>query len=301
MYKKSITRIEKDNETNQAELSNPALHDIIATNHVVLAKKPREERLSRACKAVIIMIILGLIAIGIIILTVALAHSRNSLMAIVTRSAETNMFETLNNTPSLFINHENLTTIANEQVENENWQKTTVNLTSNNLHTLTTQNIHISSSIMRTKQRTEHIPLTTQSMKSYPSLSTIANEQSTIFTTIQTTVSNEEIIYVPSSHHSTATMTPDADGIITTMKSQEYTLTSSNNPQTSIFDSTSPLIQDITTTMPEETSFTIFITRYFNIQSSTKTPTDNATQKSKLAEKLKADIDEDAMDDLLFS
>jgi hypothetical protein len=38
MYKKSITRIEKENESSQAELSDPALHDIIATNHVVLAK-----------------------------------------------------------------------------------------------------------------------------------------------------------------------------------------------------------------------------------------------------------------------
>jgi hypothetical protein len=38
MYKKSINRIEKENEINQSELSNPALHDIIATNHVVLPK-----------------------------------------------------------------------------------------------------------------------------------------------------------------------------------------------------------------------------------------------------------------------
>jgi len=38
MYKKSITRIEKENETSQVELSNPALQDIIATNHIVLAK-----------------------------------------------------------------------------------------------------------------------------------------------------------------------------------------------------------------------------------------------------------------------
>jgi hypothetical protein len=38
MYKKSITRSEKENESNQAELSNPALHDIIATNHIVLTK-----------------------------------------------------------------------------------------------------------------------------------------------------------------------------------------------------------------------------------------------------------------------
>ena len=38
MYKKSITRTENETESSQAELSNPALQDIIATNHVVLAK-----------------------------------------------------------------------------------------------------------------------------------------------------------------------------------------------------------------------------------------------------------------------
>jgi hypothetical protein len=38
MYKKSITRIENENESSQADLSSPALQDIIATNHVVLAK-----------------------------------------------------------------------------------------------------------------------------------------------------------------------------------------------------------------------------------------------------------------------
>jgi len=38
MYKKSITRVDKEHESSQAELSSPALNDIIATNHVVLAK-----------------------------------------------------------------------------------------------------------------------------------------------------------------------------------------------------------------------------------------------------------------------
>jgi hypothetical protein len=38
MYKKSIARIENENESSQADLSSPALQDIIATNHVVLAK-----------------------------------------------------------------------------------------------------------------------------------------------------------------------------------------------------------------------------------------------------------------------
>jgi len=42
MYKKSITRIENENDSSQADLSSPALHDIIATNHVVLAKVRRD-------------------------------------------------------------------------------------------------------------------------------------------------------------------------------------------------------------------------------------------------------------------
>ena len=53
--------------------------------------------------------------------------------------------------------------------------------------------------------------------------------------------------------------------------------------------------QDTTSIIPEETSFTTFITRHFNLQSSTK----NA---QKLSNKyLKQLIDEDMMDDGLFS
>ncbi len=47
MYKKSVTRSEKENESSQVELTNPALQDIIATNHVVLTKvKIRKKKLS---------------------------------------------------------------------------------------------------------------------------------------------------------------------------------------------------------------------------------------------------------------
>ena len=166
MYKKSITRIDNENESSQADLSSPAMHDIIATNHVVLAKvstfsyrccfyfkiffstkKSRGFRLSRACKALIVMIILALVAIGIIILTLVLARklsnifvnffmtwvsvleersfnltsnesdyisdvgleyldSRNTLMAIIARSAEENALPTTNNSRFLSINHE---------------------------------------------------------------------------------------------------------------------------------------------------------------------------------------------------
>ena len=46
MYKKSITRIENENESSRADLSSPAMHDIIATNHVVLAKVSRFRKYS---------------------------------------------------------------------------------------------------------------------------------------------------------------------------------------------------------------------------------------------------------------
>ncbi len=135
-----------------------------------------------------------------------------------------------------------LTTIANEQTENENWSKTTtVSLTSNNLHTLTTQNVHISSLVMRTKQQYEHISLNTQSqsMKPYPSSNTIVNEQSTISTTIETTVSNQQTTFLPSSHQTTTMMMTPNKLITTVMQSQDDDIqtTSSDNP-ISITDST---------------------------------------------------------------
>ncbi|CAF5121169.1 unnamed protein product [Rotaria magnacalcarata] len=71
MYKKSLVRIETE---NRSDLSNPALNDIIATNHVIVSKNTRKERLSRACKAAVLMITLGFVAIGIVILTVAIAR-----------------------------------------------------------------------------------------------------------------------------------------------------------------------------------------------------------------------------------
>jgi len=131
------------------------------------------------------------------------------------------------------------TTISNEPTENENWPKpTTVILTSNNLHTLTTQNVHISSSIMKTKQQYEYISLHTQSqsMKPYLSSNTIVNEQSTI----STTVSNQQTTFPPSHHYAT-TMMMTVNKLITTMQSQEAIQTSSTNPMTSIVDSTSTL------------------------------------------------------------
>jgi len=134
-----------------------------------------------------------------------------------------------------------LTTIANEQTENENWPKTTtVILTSNNLHTLTTENVHISSSVMRTKQEYEHISLSTQSqsMKPYPSSNTIVNEQSTISTTIQTTVSNQQTTFLPSSHQTTTMMTTANKLITTVMQSQEDIQTTSSDNPIIIADST---------------------------------------------------------------
>ncbi|UJR33468.1 hypothetical protein I4U23_020913 [Adineta vaga] len=294
MYKKSITRIEKENESSQTELSNPVLQDIIATNHVVLSKKSHEERLSRACKAVIIMIILGLISIGVIILTVVLAHSRNSLMAIVSRSLETNFSQISNNTRLLFLPKENLTTISNEQRENENWRKTTVSLTSYNLPMLTTANVHISSSssIMRTEQQNEYTSHPTSTIKSSISTNKITNEQTVTKYIRQTTDTSKVDL---------STIIQSTEELITTMKSQEHLSSTSNNLDTSIIDSTSTLVSNtITSSTPEETSFIAFISRHFNIESSTMTM-NQQTQTTGLMDKLRANIEDDVIHDLLFS
>jgi hypothetical protein len=116
-------------------------------------------------------------------------------------------------------------------------------LTSNNLDTLTTQNVHISSSIMRTKQQNEHISPNIQSTKPYPSSNTIVNEQSIISTTVESTMSNQQTTVIPKIHHSATRMTTSND-LMTTMKSQEYIQTSTN-PMTNIVDSTSILSKGV--------------------------------------------------------
>ncbi|CAF0752915.1 unnamed protein product [Adineta ricciae] len=283
MYKKSITRIEKENESSQAELSNPALQDIIATNHVMLTKKSHNERFSRACKAVIIMIILGLIAVGIIVLTVVLAHSRNSLMAIAVRSSEANLSQLSNHTRLLLIPQENLTTISNEPRENETWQKAIVSLTSDNLPVLTTTIVHLSSTMMRTEQQNED----TSTIRFSPLTNRIFNEQTT-----------DTPILLPTTMISTQ---KEEEVLLTTLESQEHLQTTSINPETSIADSTSISITDsITSSVPEQTSFTTFITRHFNIESSTMT-TKEVIRSTGLMDKLKAKIDDDLMNELLFS
>jgi hypothetical protein len=92
---------------------------------------------------------------------------------------------------------------------------------------------------MKTKQQYEYISLHTQSqsMKPYLSSNTIVNEQSTISTTIPTTVSNQQTTFPPNHHYAT-TMMMTVNKFITTMQSQEAIQTSSTNPMTSIVDST---------------------------------------------------------------
>jgi beta-lactam-binding protein with PASTA domain len=113
----------------------------------------------------------------------------------------------------------------------------TVSLTSNNLHRLTTQNVHISSLIMRIKPQNEYISLNTQSMKPYPSSNTIVNEQSTI----QTTISNQQTSFIPSSHQFTSVMMKKKE-LMTTIKDQERIQTSSNNQMTNVANSTLPTL-----------------------------------------------------------
>jgi hypothetical protein len=94
---------------------------------------------------------------------------------------------------------------------------------------------------MRTKQQSEHTypNLQSQSMKPYPSSNTIFNDQSTMSTTIQATVSHQQTTFLPSTHHTTTMMMTTENKLITTMQNQEDIQTSSNNLMTSVVDSTS--------------------------------------------------------------
>ena len=125
-----------------------------------------------------------------------------------------------------------MTTIANEQTENENSLQTIVIVTSNNLDMLKTQNVHTSSSAMRTEQN-EHISTNTQSMKPYPSLNTIVNEQSTISTSVQTTMSNQQTTFVTNSHPSTNVVTTENELKSTMKRSSDYIQSPLNNLMTS--------------------------------------------------------------------
>lgn len=221
------------------------------------------------------------------------------------------------------------TTVANEHKENENWstKTTTVSLTSNNLQTLTTPNVHISSSVMRTEQQYERIPINTQSqsMKPYPSLNTIVNDQSTTTTTTvqTTTLSNKQTTFLSTSNHHQYPTTEmmvmtTINKLITTMTNEEDIQTSSDNLMTSTIDSTSTLSKSVffhfikffnsfysflfiafdeTTSIPKETTFITYFTSHFNIQSTTVNNTKKQEQINKLSNNI---IEDDIMDDLLL-
>lgn len=84
-----------------------------------------------------------------------------------------------------------LTTLSDEQNE-DNWQTSTVTLTSHHLHRFTSHNVHLSSSIMRTKQANEQTSSKAPTTKPYPSSATLFNEQSTIAATVQTVKGNQQ-------------------------------------------------------------------------------------------------------------
>ena len=78
-----------------------------------------------------------------------------------------------------------------DEGKNDNRQTSTVTLTSDHFNRFTTETVHPSSTMMRTKQSNEQKTSTVLSMKPYPSTNTMDNEQSTTLTTVQTTTINE--------------------------------------------------------------------------------------------------------------
>ena len=117
-----------------------------------------------------------------------------------------------------------LTTLFDEQKE-DNWQTSTVTLTSHHLHRFTSQNVHLSSSIMRTKQPNEQTSSNAQTMKPYPSSDTLFNEQSTISTTVQTVKGNQQTTARSTDHSSETIITTDSE-FITTQGNRIETTTS---------------------------------------------------------------------------
>lgn len=80
-----------------------------------------------------------------------------------------------------------LTTIFDEE-KKDNWQTSTVILTTDHFDQFTNENTHLSSKIMKTKQSNEQ----RTTMKPYPPSNTIVNEQTTTLKIVQTTSNNQK-------------------------------------------------------------------------------------------------------------
>ena len=149
-----------------------------------------------------------------------------------------------------------LTTLSDEQNE-DNWQTSTVTLTSHHLHRLTSHSVHLSSSIMRTKQANEQTSSNAPTMKPYPSSATLFNEQSTIAATVQTVKGNQQDTARSTDHSSETIITTTDSEFVTTQGNRIETATSvtqekDDNDTTTMFDQSDA--SSISTTLMSSTS-----------------------------------------------
>lgn len=158
---------------------------------------------------------------------------------------------------------------------------------------------------MNTEQFSEHSSLSTSSSN------TIFDDEST--TTMPTTVFNLDTTFLTSTNQQQMTTTTLA---IATTNEEKILTSSGDHPTLSAIDDSTTLSrnylvyqllnsfifvvqEEMMTSMPEETSFTAYFTRHFNIQSSSMT---NHHRHRKIERKfLGPIIEEDVLDDVLFS
>ncbi|CAF1045230.1 unnamed protein product [Rotaria sp. Silwood1] len=249
-------------------MSSSALRDIIPCNDDdVSIKKARQKRFSNICKILIFVFLLGFIAIGIVALALILGYSSKSFIYLIMQSSEANVSTLSNLTRTLTFHQENLTEISNEQ----ELKKITIIPINNN------QEIHIPS-IVKTKQENQYISTNTQSMKSYQSLNTIVDEQST-FPTIQVTMSNRQSTIQSS----------------VTINNKEYVEASEENKITTIDTLTSTFLMPKIQDHEMATSEAIPLTTSIDLQLAT-----NQNKKTMVSKKHKKVNDDDVIDDLLL-
>ncbi|CAF1354246.1 unnamed protein product [Adineta ricciae] len=160
-------------ETKHMKMNDSALRDIIPSDDVSFTEEIRKPRLLRLFKIFLIIFVLGLVAVGIVLSALILTYSGKSFLSFVLQSSGLKIFSLANTT----ISQENLTSTSSD----DNWQKITISPAST-----------LSTLLLRTGEDVRH-----RSMKFDRISSTIANEQSSSFTT-QTEISSQQSTSSPS-------------------------------------------------------------------------------------------------------
>ncbi|CAF1290285.1 unnamed protein product [Adineta steineri] len=154
MFKKLINR----QEDTQVKISDSALSDIIPSDDVILTKKSQQKRCLNICKVLIFIFILGLIAIGIVLLALILTYSGKSFMSFILHSSATQLLS--NKT----LHQQNFTESSHKQ----DWQKIAVLPTSTHYSTQSTVKTILTSILNR---QSTNIPFTTIKDRDYTLIS----------------------------------------------------------------------------------------------------------------------------------